>query len=283
MQCLKETDQILCTDYMLVDMDLPEPRTAPKAPEPGLLPKMKDAAQQALSKKKSGDVKPSRKYNRSALHIKNLDDKTPEARKNLQELASSQRNLASARLTQKQIEYARSVTGTEVKFRDLNDPNAKQRKDDVRVWDTVNLRCISCRGECPVCAGACCLYANASKAIASESADTEKVEKAKRIVKVVEDLSPQVMDVGTYQLCSQPGGCGRYVCPNCCGVCPNEICRDVQCKVHSSAFPCFLFIRRLHVVSMGNVNRAFYIGVQGRPLGALRLARLRGNKGPRDK
>ncbi|KAK1138425.1 hypothetical protein N8T08_002621 [Aspergillus melleus] len=202
------------TDYMLVDIDPPEARPALKAPEPGLLPKMKDAAQQAMGKKKSDGSKPSKKYHQTALHINSGDVKTSEATNKKQEL----------------IEYARNVTGTEVRFRDLNNPNAKQRKDDVRVWDTVNLRCIGCRGDCPVCGGACCIYGDAIRTIDNESAGAEKVGKAKRILEAIESLSPKIMDADTYQLCSQPGGCGRYVCPSCCGVCPNEICRDVQCK-----------------------------------------------------
>lgn len=232
-------------------MDRPEPRAAPKTPEPGLLPKMKDAAQQALNKKKSGNLKPSKKYSKSALHIKNVDDKTPETKNKIRELVSGLSSYPFFNLpdSREQIEYARNVTGTEVKFRDLNDPNAKQRKDDLRVWDTVNLRCISCHGECPVCKGTCCMYTDAKRAIDNEKADPERVGMASRIINIIEGLSPQIMDVSTYQLCSEPGGCGRYVCPKCCGVCPNEICRDVQCKVcnplSSSPLASVRFMRRL--------------------------------------
>ena len=71
---------------MLVDMGLPEARPALKAPEPGLLPKMKDAAQQAMGKKKSDNSKPSKKYHQTALHINSVDGKTSDATKKKQEL-----------------------------------------------------------------------------------------------------------------------------------------------------------------------------------------------------
>lgn len=219
-----------------------ESRPAPKARQPGLLPTMKDAAQQAMAKN-AGNTKPSKKYHKSALHIKRVESDFAEGRNGLHELVRSRLSLTSPPsphqrgfLTQKQIQYTRNVTGSEVKYRDPKYPSAKQRKDDLRVWDTVNLRCISCRGDCPVCNGACCIYVDAKKTIASENAKPVNVKKAKRIIGIVESVSPRVMDMSTYQQCSQPGGCGRYVCPKCCGVCPNEICRDVQCTVCSSSF-----------------------------------------------
>lgn len=122
-----------------------------------------------------------------------------------------------------------------MKFRDLSESEA-HRVDDVRTWDSVNLRCTSCRVDCGLCGAACCVYENARRTVAkagpgADGVARERAAKASQMIKVIESLGPQAKDVSTFSLCSQPGGCGRYVCPDCCGVCPSEICHDIQCKV----------------------------------------------------
>lgn len=57
-----------------------------------------------------------------------------------------------------------------------------------------------------------------------------------RLVAAIDGLGSHVKDMGTFAMCTLGGGCGRYVCPDCCGICPNEICRDVQCSVCFMSF-----------------------------------------------
>ncbi|KAL2820027.1 hypothetical protein BJX63DRAFT_381053 [Aspergillus granulosus] len=128
--------------------------------------------------------------------------------------------------------YVRRVTGTETKLISLTDPKVRRRHGDARAWDHRNLWCISCYGTCPVCKKAtCCLYEEALVKVNDGSSDGKDLEKAKRLVKIIEFLGPHVKDAATFTQCSPPDGCGRHVCPDCCGVCPNKICRDVQCNV----------------------------------------------------
>lgn len=139
------------------------------------------------------------------------------------------------------MKYVRSVTGTEAKTRNLIRKEA-HRKGDIRKWGTTNLRCTSCRGECGICNAACCIYENAKRTVAKAGLDSDRVaygqaSKAQQLIKIIESLGPQAKDVSTFSMCSPPGGCGRYVCLNCCGVCPKQICRDIQCKVSLSITP----------------------------------------------
>ncbi|KAF9884764.1 hypothetical protein FE257_001254 [Aspergillus nanangensis] len=132
------------------------------------------------------------------------------------------------------IDYVRSVAGTEIKTYNLKKSEA-HRVDEVRKWETVNLRCIDCRGDCPICGAACCVYENARRTEAKAGPDAdgmaiEMAAKAHQIMKIIDSLGPRAKDATTFSMCSQPGGCGRYVCPGCCGVCPSEICHDIQCK-----------------------------------------------------
>ncbi len=38
----------------------------------------------------------------------------------------------------------------------------------------------------------------------------------------------------TFIQCTHQTGCGKFVCPDCCGICPDECCQDVQCRVSAS-------------------------------------------------
>ncbi|KAL3460648.1 hypothetical protein BJX64DRAFT_180273 [Aspergillus heterothallicus] len=128
--------------------------------------------------------------------------------------------------------YVRRVTGTEIKPILLTDSEVRRRHGDARAWNHRNLRCISCYGTCPICnKGTCCLREEALVKVHDGSLEGEDLDKAKRLVKIIELLGPHARDATTFSQCSPPDGCGRHVCPDCCGVCPNKICRDVQCLV----------------------------------------------------
>jgi hypothetical protein len=123
----------------------------------------------------------------------------------------------------------------------------------------VNLRCTICRGDCPVCGVACCKYEAARRTIANAEYRSEEASNARQILQMIESLKCHVLGMSTLSLCSQPGGCGRHVCPNCCGRCPSEICGDIQCRVGFLYFfvvvfylqmPGMMVVKFIHVIGM---------------------------------
>ncbi|PYI03480.1 hypothetical protein BO78DRAFT_451782 [Aspergillus sclerotiicarbonarius CBS 121057] len=165
------------------------------------------------------------------------------------------------------IEYIRQTTACEVKTRDPSKPQVRQREDDIRVWDYRNIWCTKCYGKCPVCDTSCCVYEELRCAVTDEESDPLVSRDRRRTMGLIEMVGAYVKDASTFSLCSVPGGCGRHVCPSCCGMCPDDWCQDMQCKVSNDWC---LFI------SIGTGNRAdnrVCSGVQGRSLGQMRLAR----------
>lgn len=108
------------------------------------------------------------------------------------------------------------------------------------MWHTKNLRCASCMGACAVCNTACCMYEAGCRAKKDPSSGAFKAAQAERIVLNIEALGSHVRDNTTFIMCTLGGGCGRYVCPECCGICINVACRDVQCKVCTMASSLYL-------------------------------------------
>ncbi|EAU32593.1 predicted protein [Aspergillus terreus NIH2624] len=188
-------------DFMFVDADFGKSKEKPV--HDGPLPRSKDAMRQISTKPQTSNGELQGEYHRVALHAKVPARARQMAKDTFEEL----------------IDYIRSVTGTEVKFRDLSESEA-HRVDDVRTWDSVNLRCTSCRVDCGLCGAACCVYENARRTVAkagpgADGVARERAAKASQMIKVIESLGPQAKDVSTFSLCSQPGGCGRYECkPN---------------------------------------------------------------------
>ncbi|ODM21021.1 hypothetical protein SI65_04074 [Aspergillus cristatus] len=131
---------------------------------------------------------------------------------------------------QKKLKHIREITGTQVALRAEEDPDSPQRPNDPRMWHTKNLRCASCMGACAVCNTACCMYEAGCRAKKDPSSGAFKAAQAERIVLNIEALGSHVRDNTTFIMCTLGGGCGRYVCPECCGICINVACRDVQCK-----------------------------------------------------
>ncbi|KAL4956253.1 hypothetical protein BDW69DRAFT_91656 [Aspergillus filifer] len=129
------------------------------------------------------------------------------------------------------LAYVRRMTGTEVESTAKNDPNAAHRPEDARPWKHRNLACIDCRRTCPTCNKTCCVKQELEQKAADENLSPEEVQKAKQLGKIIEHLGFYAQEVSTFTQCTLFDGCGRYVCPDCSGVCPNEICRDIQCKV----------------------------------------------------
>lgn len=129
------------------------------------------------------------------------------------------------------MENIRKITNTEIRLRSLNDIKGATRPNDPRMWYTRNLRCAKCVGACPVCDIGCCLYETSRRLNNDPDTEMYLATQTEKLVMNIDALGAHVKDTGTFSLCSNSGGCGRYVCPECCGICPCEMCRDVQCKV----------------------------------------------------
>ncbi|KAL4963899.1 uncharacterized protein BDV14DRAFT_201386 [Aspergillus stella-maris] len=128
------------------------------------------------------------------------------------------------------LAYVRCMTGTEVDSTSKNNPKAARRPEDARPWKHRNLACIGCRKTCPTCNKTCCVKQELEQKAADENLSPEEAQKAKHLGKIIEHLGFYAQEVSTFTQCTPFDGCGRYVCPDCSGVCPNEICRDIQCK-----------------------------------------------------
>ncbi|KAE8131533.1 hypothetical protein BDV38DRAFT_275851 [Aspergillus pseudotamarii] len=159
-------------DYIFLDLDFLETDTSNKLVHGSPLSAMKGTKQQ------SSGVSPSGK-------------KSPETR-----------DQATKKGLQKQIEQLRSLTGTEVKTISLNDFKSPHRVEDSRQWNTVNLRCSTCGGNCPICSVACCRYAEAKQIIADTEYKPGESDNATQILQIIEGLAnPEaVADVNASQI-----------------------------------------------------------------------------------
>ncbi|PKY02251.1 hypothetical protein P168DRAFT_283983 [Aspergillus campestris IBT 28561] len=123
------------------------------------------------------------------------------------------------------VDYIRTVTGTEVKAQSLEDFNMPETMQDIKNRSAMHLRCTSCRGDCPVCGAACCIYEYARRAAALVQPSSEMARQSKTTLHTIENLGPHIRNAGTFSLCSEWYGCGRYVCSNCAGACkPDPWC-----------------------------------------------------------
>ncbi|KAF7587075.1 60S ribosomal protein L24 [Aspergillus hancockii] len=97
---------------------------------------------------------------------------------------------------QEQVEYIRSITGTEVKTISPTDFKHPRRADDnVRQWNTVNLRCTTCQGDCPVCGVPCCKYEAARRIFANADSNSNEAGNAEQVIQIIESLEFHVKDM----------------------------------------------------------------------------------------
>lgn len=107
-----------------------------------------------------------------------------------------------------------------------------------RDWHARNLKCTVCPDySCGICSRACCAYKMAVVG-RSHHAGAE-LERLEDIIARIAKLHPYGKELPTFMQCtSQDGsyrsesiaGCGRWVCPDCCSQCPDNLCKDVQCR-----------------------------------------------------
>ncbi|KAF4215175.1 hypothetical protein CNMCM8980_008712 [Aspergillus fumigatiaffinis] len=190
-------------DYVFLDLDTPgEESNANSDSSPGLSPKAK-----------STEVGSGGDESREDDSGEAANDQDPRS------------------IVEKRLDAIRHIVNI---FQGQSDKDTKSGKapQDAKKWDIKNTKCIKCVGDCPVCGKACCIFDVARRTAAEADSTPEHAEAANQILKLIQRLGNSVLEASTYSLCTTPGGCGRYVCSDCWGICPVELCRDVQCKSH---------------------------------------------------
>lgn len=104
-----------------------------------------------------------------------------------------------------------------------------------RGWQSRNLRCTSCSDlVCPCCGRACCSFKACGLIVNNDLTPANVRAAASRDVVAISHHFPVGKESPTFIQCTHGSGCGQYVCPDCCGVCPDDCCQDVQCRVNLS-------------------------------------------------
>jgi hypothetical protein len=100
-----------------------------------------------------------------------------------------------------------------------------------RSWNARNLKCIICRDHpCSCCGRSCCAYRHAYSALSNPLSTTQIKEQAFGRMDQINRLFPDGKEGPIFLQCTNGGGCSKYVCPECIGMCPLSICRDTQCR-----------------------------------------------------
>ncbi|KAF7507224.1 hypothetical protein GJ744_010782 [Endocarpon pusillum] len=100
-----------------------------------------------------------------------------------------------------------------------------------RGWYSRNLRCTSCSDVmCSCCGRACCSFRACILAAENKASSTDARKAARDDVAAIVWCFAVGRESPTFIQCTHQTGCGKYVCPDCCGICPDECCQDVQCR-----------------------------------------------------
>ncbi|GAQ03807.1 hypothetical protein ALT_1128 [Aspergillus lentulus] len=191
-------------DYVFLDIETPgEKSNANSVSSPGLSPKAK-STQLGSGEDESGE-------DESGEALNNQDPRS---------------------IVEKRLEAIRHIVKNIFQGQSDEDTKSGKAPQNAKKWDTKNTKCIKCFGDCPVCSKACCIFDVARRTAAQADSNPEHAEAANQILKLIQRLGNSVLEASTYSLCTTPGGCGRYVCSDCWGICPVELCHDVQCKSH---------------------------------------------------
>ena len=101
-----------------------------------------------------------------------------------------------------------------------------------RGWHSRNLRCTSCLDlVCPCCGRACCSFKACGLIVKNDLTPADVRNAATKDVIAIRHHFPVGKESPTFIQCTHETGCGQFVCPDCCGVCPDDCCQDVQCRV----------------------------------------------------
>jgi hypothetical protein len=129
-----------------------------------------------------------------------------------------------------QIAYIRKLYGAPSP--DYEPNNAYPRHPNTgRRWNARNLKCAVCVNHlCSCCGRPCCTYRQAFITLGNPLSNPLVKEQAFACMDQINRVFPDGKEVPTFLQCTNGGGCGRYVCPECIGICPLSICRDTQCR-----------------------------------------------------
>ncbi|OAL22569.1 hypothetical protein AYO22_07127 [Fonsecaea multimorphosa] len=128
--------------------------------------------------------------------------------------------------------YLRTATNNHSYDYDEGQPYSRHPNTS-RAWHSRNLKCTTCLdGCCAVCGRACCAYKAAALAVKIHKDNPESLKAAEERLLQIAFLFPYGQEAPTFLQCTKGGeiGCGKMVCPDCCGECPNPICKDIQCR-----------------------------------------------------
>lgn len=105
----------------------------------------------------------------------------------------------------------------------------------LRFWRSRNLKCTNCVNVCCACCGrTCCAYRAAVMALETHKDNPAGMAAAVERIQQITTIFPYGREMPTFLRCTSGvgngSGCGRMVCPDCCGVCPDEACSDIQCR-----------------------------------------------------
>ena len=101
-----------------------------------------------------------------------------------------------------------------------------------RAWHSRNLKCTTCSDvSCPCCGRACCSYRACMLIAENDLAPANIRDLAIRDCIAIGQCFPFGRESPTFIQCTHGTGCGKSVCPDCCGICSEDCCQDVQCRV----------------------------------------------------
>ncbi|GIK06220.1 hypothetical protein Aspvir_001864 [Aspergillus viridinutans] len=167
-------------DYVFLDLETPgEKSNANSDSSPGLSPKAK-ATEGESGEDQSGDE--------SGEAAKDQDPRS---------------------ILEKRLDAIRHIVKNIFQGQSDEDTKSGKAPQDAKGWDTKNMKCIKCFGDCPVCGKACCIFDIARRTAAEANSTPEHAEAAKQILKLIQSLGNSVLEASTYSLCTTPGGCGR--------------------------------------------------------------------------
>ena len=100
-----------------------------------------------------------------------------------------------------------------------------------RNWYARNLQCYQCIGTCKICGEWCCRYNEARAKLEDPTKTPAEQQEIKEMMHQIElHGNPIGLDASTFLKCTTDG-CKKLVCPECCSICPDEMCQDLQCIV----------------------------------------------------
>ena len=129
-----------------------------------------------------------------------------------------------------QEQYLRIVLNCHSRDYSIETPYPRH-PNTARAWHSRNLRCGNCsETACAICSRSCCAYMAATRALEIHKNNPETILETQQRLQEINKVFPFGREVPTFLRCTSPTGCGKLVCPDCCGACPDQTCQDVQCR-----------------------------------------------------